>query len=130
MMKLMVHSLQRRDLRNSHTGEFPKSVFLHCVLYKISKKVRLDKLRPTGCSYLQWFQTFFSDLVLPSLFREATTVTLKLFRGLKVMTNDIKALHIAFLGTAGTIFRGSLKNPNSFISKKLSLTQLKNNNAI
>ena len=39
------------------------------------------------------------------------------------MTYDIKALHVAFLGTVGTIFWVYLKNQKIFIPKKLFLTQ-------
>ena len=48
----------------------------------------------------------------PSNFnREATPATPVMIRAAKVMTYDVKALHMAFLGRIGTIFWAFLKNP-------------------
>ena len=59
-------------------------------------------IEPTCCNYPQWILTFCKYNSF-NFFREATLVTSEMSRALKVMTYDVKALYMAFIGTLGFI---------------------------
>ena len=70
---------------------------------EISQKVRKDSLGLLDAIIYSEFYVFLK--FNPSnLCREATLATLSMIRALKVMTHNIKALYMAFIGTSGFIF--------------------------
>ena len=102
MMKLIVQISKEETSETHRWKPFLKVYFyiVHCVkLVKKQGKI----IEPTSCNCPQWILIILK--YNPSnLSREATPATPEIRRALKVVTYDVKALHVAFLDTLETIF--------------------------
>ena len=73
---------------------------------------------PTGCNYPQWILSLFKFDPC-NLCRETTSVTQAINKEFKVITHDMNALYMAFLGILGSFSGLPSKTKNLHFKKAL-----------